>query len=82
MNLVSTEQVLYFVVEIGTSPRMQRDNYLSCDKPDLGLLQTSGFSTGFANGHFKYISAVSSAFVELPESYNLNSYVMIPEIQC
>ena len=31
-----TVQGLYFVVEIGTSPRMQRDNYLSCDEPDLG----------------------------------------------
>jgi len=27
------------------------------------ILQTSGFSTGFANGHCKYTSAVFSAFV-------------------
>jgi len=44
-----------------------------------GLLQTSGFSTGFANGHYKYMSAVSSASVGL--GYNLNWYVMIPEVQ-
>ena len=27
--------VVYFVVEIGTSCRMQGDCYLSCDEPDL-----------------------------------------------
>jgi len=34
---------------------------LSRDEPDPGLVQTSGFSTGFSNGHSKYASAVSSA---------------------
>ena len=29
------------------------------DDADPGFLQTSGFSTGFANGHYKYPSAVS-----------------------
>jgi len=29
--------------------------YLSCDESDPGLLQTSGLSIGFANGHHKYI---------------------------
>ena len=24
----------------------------NCDDPDPGVLQTSGFSTGFANGHY------------------------------
>jgi len=31
-----------------------REFSLSCDEPDLGLLQTSGLSTGFADGHYKY----------------------------
>jgi len=37
----------------------------SCEDPDPGLLQTSGFSTVFANSHYKYTSAVSSASVGL-----------------
>ena len=37
----------------------------SCEDPDLGLLQTSGFSTVFAISHYKYTSAVSSASVGL-----------------
>ena len=48
-----------FTVEIGTSPAAS----LSCDQPDPGLLQTSCFSTGFANGHY---SAAPSASVGLP----------------
>jgi len=35
------------------------------------LLQTSGFSTGFANGHYKYTSAVSSASVGLQWLFEL-----------
>ena len=49
MNLVSIVQVFTFTkFHLGCS---------SCDDPDPGLLQTSGFSTGFAAGHYK--SAVS-----------------------
>jgi len=36
---------------------------LSCDEPDPVLLQTSSFSTGFADGHYEYASTASSAFV-------------------
>jgi len=45
-----------------------------------GLLQTLGFSTGFANGHYKYTSAVPSASCGF--GYSLNWCVMILEIQC
>jgi len=33
--------------------------------PGHGLLQILSFSTAFANGHYEYTSAVSSAFVGL-----------------
>jgi len=48
-----------FTVEIGISPAAS----LSCDQPDPELLQTSGFATGFANGHY---CAAPSASVGLP----------------
>jgi len=44
--------LLLITVETGISPTMQKGIYLSCDDPDPGLLQTLGFSTGFANGHY------------------------------
>ena len=48
-----------FTVEIGIPLRMER--YSVCNEPDPGLLQTLVFSIGFANGHCKYTSAMSSA---------------------
>ena len=44
-----------FTVEIGTSPAAS----WSCDKPDPELLQTSCFSTGFANGHYSVAPSAS-----------------------
>jgi len=35
------------------------------------LIQTSGFSTGFANGHYKYTSVLSSASVGLQWIFDL-----------
>jgi len=49
---------------------------LSCDEPDPGILQTLGFSTGFANGHCKYTSAVPVLF---GFDYTLNWSVMIDD---
>ena len=45
---------------------------------DPGFLQTSGFSTGFADDKY-YICAVSNASVGL---VTISIGVMIPEIQC
>jgi len=35
----------------GSGHFTQNAESLSCEEPDPGILQTSGFSTGFANGH-------------------------------
>ena len=61
-------QVLYnlfmFTVGIGISPRMQKVQVVM-NLHDLGFLQTSGFSTGFANDKCTSLSAVSNASVGL-----------------
>jgi len=76
MNLVSIVQVLWlmFTVGIGISPRTQRV-WVVMNLHDPGFLQTSGFSTSFAND--KYTSAVPNASVGF--GYNLNWCVMIPD---
>ena len=58
---------------------------MCCDEPDPGhgLLQTLGFSTGFANGHYKYTHAVCSASLgllhfELVCDDPRNAVLMIP----
>jgi len=50
-------------VEIGIPIGMER--YLFFYEPDPGLLKTSVFSIGFANGHCKYTSAMSSALATI-----------------
>ena len=52
-----------FTVEIGIPLRME--GYSVCNEPDPGLLQTLVFSIGFANGHCKYTSAMSSALATI-----------------
>ena len=50
-------------------PTVKRDIpprvYVVMNDPGHGLLQILSFSTVFANGHYEYASAVSSAFVGL-----------------
>ena len=63
MNPVIVVQVLWLVyLEIGIHLGGRE---FKLDDDDPGFLQTSGFSTGFANGHNKYPSAVSNASVGL-----------------
>jgi len=55
--------------------------HVSCDEPDPGLLQTLGFSTGFANGHYKHTHAMSSASLGLLHFESVdprNTVLMIP----
>jgi len=65
--LVRIAQVLYF--DCGNGHFTYDAESLSCD--ECMLLHTSGFSTGFANGHYKYTSAVSSASVSLQWLFEL-----------
>ena len=55
-------------MDIDIFTRVRRESYLSrtCNEPDAGLLQTSGFDQHrVTNGNYKYASAVSSASVGL-----------------
>ena len=56
---------------------------LSCGEPDLGLCRLwASAQTKFSNGHHKYTSIVTSAYVDLPKiGFGCVMY-MFAEVQC